>query len=92
VKSVRVAILGDFDAAYVSHPQTGASVLAAAKRAGARAEYDWVPTTQIANAGPSLLDGYDGVWMAPGSPYRSLEGALSGIAHVRASGKPYVGT
>lgn len=35
---------------------------------------------------------FDGVWIAPGSPYRSMEGALGAIRYARERGVPLVGT
>jgi CTP synthase (UTP-ammonia lyase) len=89
---LRIAIVGDYDPKYISHPQTGGAVVAAGRRAGVDAEYEWVGTDAVAEKGVALLDAYDGVWMSPGSPYRSLDGALAGIHHARLSGKPFVGT
>lgn len=89
---VRVAIIGDYDSKYISHPQTGTSVVAAGRRASVDADFEWIGTGVIANAGPRTLDAFDGVWMSPGSPYRSLDGALIGIRHARLSRKPFVGT
>lgn len=90
MKSVSIAIIGDYDRKYISHPQTGGAVVAAGRRAGVDAEYVWIGTDTIAADGPAVLDAFDGVWMSPGSPYRSLDGALVGIR--RLSGKPFVGT
>jgi len=89
---LRIAIIGDYNPEYISHPQTGGAVVTAAHRAGVDAEYEWVGTDTIEKSGVSVLNAYDGVWTSPGSPYRSLDGALAGIWHVRLSGKPFVGT
>lgn len=92
VPPIRIAIIGDYNAEYISHPQTGGAVVAAARRAGIEAEYEWVGTDVVQASGVGVLDAYDGVWMSPGSPYSSLDGALAGIRHARLSGKPFVGT
>jgi len=92
VQRLRVAIIGDYNADYISHPQTGGAVLAACRRAGIDAEYEWVGTDIVDSSGVGVLDAFDGFWMSPGSPYRSLDGALAGIRHARLSGKPFVGT
>lgn len=41
---------------------------------------------------PEDLVGSHGVWAAPSSPFRSLEGALAGIAWARERGIPLLGT
>ncbi len=38
------------------------------------------------------LAAYDGLWIAPASPYRSMEGALGAIRYARERGVPLVGT
>jgi len=55
-------------------------------------EVRWVATDRLASEGPSLLAGAAAVWCAPGSPYRSLTGALVGIRWARAGGVPFLGT
>jgi len=38
------------------------------------------------------LAAYDGIWIAPASPYRSMDGALAAVRHARERGVPLVGT
>jgi CTP synthase (UTP-ammonia lyase) len=38
------------------------------------------------------VQGTDGLWWAPGSPYRSLQGALAALRHGRERGVPTLGT
>src|SRR4051794_22815607 len=38
------------------------------------------------------LDGFDAVWVVPGSPYRDPEGALAAIRTAREHGLPFLGT
>jgi CTP synthase (UTP-ammonia lyase) len=88
----RIGVLGDYNANYGSHPETNAAIEAAARRAGIDVAYEWVATDTIEKRDPSLLDAFDGIWVSPGAPYRSLNGALEGIRHARESGQPLVGT
>jgi len=92
MRSLRIAIIGDYNLEYISHPQTGGAIVAAGRRAGIDTEYEWVGTDRVATDGVAALNAFDGFWMSPGSPYRSLDGALAGIRHARGSGKPFVGT
>lgn len=49
----------------------------------------WVPTDQ---ADAAQLVACDGIWLVPGSPYRSQEGALFAARLARETGIPYLGT
>lgn len=55
-------------------------------------ELRWLETDAIAEHGDSLFEGATAVWCAPGSPYRSLDGALAGIRWARERGVPFLGT
>ena len=52
----------------------------------------WVATDVLLDEGPGVLDGASAVWCAPGSPFRSLNGALLGIEWARVSRLPFLGT
>jgi CTP synthase (UTP-ammonia lyase) len=51
-----------------------------------------VATDTVAAGGTGALAAFDGLWAAPGSPYRSLEGALAGVRFARERGVPFFGT
>jgi CTP synthase (UTP-ammonia lyase) len=90
---VRIGVIGDYQPANETHASTTAAVQHAAARAGAAAELTWIGTDQIGrDGGPAALRGLDGVIIAPGSPYRSLGGALAAIEHARRRGLPLLGT
>jgi CTP synthase (UTP-ammonia lyase) len=53
----------------------------------------WLATDAVDPADPgALLDGAAGVWCAPGSPFRSLDGAVAAIRWAREEQKPFLGT
>jgi len=54
------------------------------------AEFRWQPTDTV--TGPAEVADADGLWVVPGSPYRSMAGALTAIRHARESALPYLGT
>ena len=82
----RVAIVGDFRASNPTHRFTSDAL----DHLGL--DFDWVPTDAVGDTPGAALGGYDGVWLAPASPYRSMEGALSAIRYARERGVPLVGT
>ena len=54
--------------------------------------FEWVPTETIPADPAALLAPYSGLLISPGSPYRSMEGALAAIRHARQTGLPILGT
>ena len=82
-----IGIVGDFNPDNHTHQATDASLT----HAGVR--FEWVPTTDVHPARPQdRLGGYDGIFIAPSSPYQSMEGALAAIRLARERGVPLVGT
>ena len=55
-------------------------------------EVRWIPTELLGAKGDSVLDTASRVWCAPGSPFRSLDGALPGIRRAREGRLPFLGT
>ena len=53
---------------------------------------DWVPTATLEQDCAQALAGFDGLWISPGSPYRSMRGALHAIRFGRERGLPVLGT
>jgi CTP synthase (UTP-ammonia lyase) len=49
----------------------------------------WVETIDVNECD---LRGFDGVWLLPGSPYASTDGALSAVRFARESAVPFLGT
>jgi CTP synthase (UTP-ammonia lyase) len=47
----------------------------------------WIPTTEV-----DALGGFDGIWLLPGSPYKSESGAIAAVRAARESGTPFLGT
>ena len=85
----RIALLGEFDAAFPPHPATTA---ACAHSAGALREQltaTWISTE---HATLEALRDVSGVWIAPGSPYRNLPNTLAAIRYAREKGMPCLGT
>ena len=84
--SARIGVVGDFDAGNRTHRFTNAALEHLAL------DFDWVPTESVGDRPDASLGGYDGLWIAPASPYRSMDGALEAIRHARERGVPLVGT
>jgi CTP synthase (UTP-ammonia lyase) len=91
-RPVRVAVIGDRIPNFAPQSAIETALGHAAVRRAATVEVTWHPTLALAEDAPTLLAGADAVWCAPGSPYRSLAGALAGIRFAREHGLPFLGT
>lgn len=91
--AIRIGILGDFNPEFRSHHATTDSLQHSAKKLGFEVESVWVPTPSLlASDGPRVLEAFDGLWAAPGSPYRSFNGMLKGIEFARVHDWPFLAT
>lgn len=86
---MRIAVVGDYQPDHETHPATTAALGHAASALSVRVEATWLATDTVS---VERLAGYDGFWIAPGSPYRSLEGALQAIRVARTQDRPLLGT
>lgn len=92
-ESARIGIVGDFNGDYLSHTSTNDAIAHAAAAVSAAVAVRWIPTSELGGAGTAaILEPYDGLWAAPGSPYRSMEGALAAIRFARERQRPFLGT
>ena len=83
--SPRIAVVGDHSEQKETHRATDAELNAAG------VEFAWVATPAVDDP-PRSLGGFDGVWISPGSPYDSMDGALAAIRFARETGMPLIGT
>lgn len=89
---LRICIVGDYEARNETHAASTAAVEHAASRVGADVDIVWTPTDAITSVDVSVLRRADAVLIAPGSPYRSMDGALVAITHARLNDLPLLGT
>jgi len=91
--AVRIGILGDFNTEFRSHHATNDALQHAARKLKIEVQSEWIPTDSLLNAeAEKKLETFDGLWGAPGSPYKSFEGMLNGIGFARRRDWPYLGT
>jgi len=89
-RQVRIGIIGDFNGENPSHVATNQALAHAATALGIDATAEWLATETLDGQEP--LREFDGLWAAPGSPYRSKENALAAIRFARERDWPFVGT
>jgi CTP synthase (UTP-ammonia lyase) len=87
-----IRIVGDYDPANATHLASTTALQDAARTLGLGVEIAWLPTVAIDSMDEPALREADALLIAPGSPYRSMEGALLAISHARLNDIPLLGT
>ena len=87
---IRIGIVGERDERITAHQGINAALPLVAQALDVDLQFAWLSTDTI--TGVSALRGLHGLWCAPGSPYRSMDGALLAIRHARETGLPFLGT
>jgi len=82
---VLIGVVGDYNLANETHTMLDESL------AHAGAEGEWISTDAVP-AADVLEERFAGLWLAPASPYRSMEGALAAVSAARERGIPLVAT
>lgn len=84
-----IALLGEYTPTFPPHISTDAAIRHARNLLNVEVTADWVSTEDIS---PTLFEQYSGIWVAPGSPYKSMELTLSAIRYARKNKIPCFGT
>ena len=87
---IRIGIIGDYDGR-PSHLATEEALKHSAVKLQIDLEYEWLPT-EMFDSGESQPQNFDGLWCAPGSPYKSMNGAINAIKFARENNCPFIGT
>jgi len=82
---VNIAIVGDENGAYTSHRE----INAVRSMLGEGVDAQWVSTD---GARVRDLDGFDGIWLTPGSPYADDAAAYEAVRWARERDVPFLGT
>jgi CTP synthase (UTP-ammonia lyase) len=94
VTQKRIGIVGEYQPNFAPHNAIDAAVehaLAADPSLGPVA-LQWVATSDAEHLSDKELAAFAGWWIAPGSPYRSINGALKVIRYAREHNVPLLGT
>ena len=83
--STSIAVVGDRDTSLLTHRELDAALARLPTWACGR----WVGTDRLSG---DLLGEADGVWLAPGTPYRDDDAVYALIREVRERGVPFLGT
>jgi len=82
-----IALVGDRSPSVSAHARIPQLLDALRYRDGLVLDPYWIPTEEAAD-----LDGFDAIWVVPGSPYRSADGAVEAVRTARERGIPFLGT
>ncbi len=92
-RSASIAVVGDYKADNPTHLATTNALRHAARVVGAALDLQWVHTSRVKPEKPAeALDDFDGLFLAPGSPYASMEGALATVRFAREQGRAFAAT
>jgi CTP synthase (UTP-ammonia lyase) len=90
---VSIGVVGDYNPEFHTHPAIAKALQHSAVKLGLTLAVEWVPTPSLAQPGcEQILEDFDGLIAAPGSPYRSFDGMLRGIEFARTRKWPFSGT
>lgn len=87
---IAIGLVGDHDPAIIAHQAIPLALQQAAGALRLPVAFGWIPSTEVTSA--ARVAAFHGLWCVPGSPYRSMEGALCAIRHAREQGIPFLGT
>jgi len=85
----RIALVGDRSANVRAHARIPGLIDALRQRESIALDPYWIATPDAANC---ELSGFDAIWVVPGSPYESAEGAIAAVRTARRRGIPFLGT
>jgi CTP synthase (UTP-ammonia lyase) len=86
----KIAIIGEYYDTFVPHTALNESL--DYLKAKYDFDYEWIETLTVEKYRDEILKGFTGIWSAPGSPFKSLDGALHAITFARLKDVPHLGT
>ena len=85
--TAKLALVGDRSPSVRAHGRIPLLIDALRRREGVVLDPYWIPSTEAAD-----LDGFDGIWVVPGSPYADRERVIEAIRTARTHDIPFLGT
>lgn len=91
--TVTIGAVGDFNPQSHTHAAILPALDHSAATLGALLSVNWISTPELQVPGSeAMLEQFDGLIAAPGSPYRSFEGMLRAIEFARTRDWPFTAT
>ena len=85
----RIALIGEYDPTFPPHRATYAACTHSARQLGVDITAEWTSTADLT---VGVLRDFSGLWILPGSPYKSLTNTLDAIRFAREKCVPCLGT
>ncbi|HEU0051685.1 MAG TPA: hypothetical protein VFQ39_00865, partial [Longimicrobium sp.] len=85
-------LVGDQDHAIPAHKAIPRALGLVGLSMGRSVSAVWISTEAVEHDPSGSLWDLDAIWLVPGSPYRSMEGALAAVRRAREGGIPFLGT
>lgn len=89
---IKVLLIGDQSDSVIAHTAIPKALALAAEKVRAEVTHQWLATDQITSANSVASKQPNAIWCVPGSPYRSMQGALTAIQYARENNVPFLGT
>lgn len=90
MQKINIAIVGDFNAQKHTHVALNEAVMHASQHLPFTLQTKWISTDALKQE--SLASDYQGIWIAPGSPYKNDEAVYDVIQWARENNFPILGT
>lgn len=87
----RLVIVGDYDPAIFTHRAIDDALAHVRELREHALDWSWLSTLALESNAPEQLSAVDAIWLAPGSPYESLDGALAAVRFARETNLPFLG-
>jgi len=89
---IRIGLIGEFREEVKAHIAIPQALELASRELACQFEASWLTTPQLEQNTEQQLAEYQALWFVPGTPYGSMEGALSAIQYAREQRIPTLGT
>ena len=92
-RTLKIGIIGEYDPNSRYHRATEEALGHVANELSALPTPSWISTGLLTDdSADTILRPFDALWCAPGSPYKSMDGALRAIRFAREQRRPFIGT
>jgi len=92
VNGVRIALIGDYNPEGKAHQGAPRALALSGAACGVAVGSEWLHTSMLQGDLSRRLDGFDGIWVVPGSPYVNMSGVIGAIRLARETSRPFLGT